>query len=34
VETIRWYLKHIYGKLDAHNRTQAITRARELKLIS
>jgi DNA-binding CsgD family transcriptional regulator len=34
VETIRWYMKNIYSKLGAHNRTQAIARARELQLIS
>ena len=33
VETIRWYLKQIYDKLDAHSRVQAITRARALKLL-
>jgi ATP/maltotriose-dependent transcriptional regulator MalT len=34
VSTIRWYLKHIYGKLDAHSRSEAIARARELKLLA
>jgi ATP/maltotriose-dependent transcriptional regulator MalT len=34
VGTIRWYLKQIYGKLHAHNRTQAIARARELNLLT
>jgi ATP/maltotriose-dependent transcriptional regulator MalT len=34
VETIRWYLKHIYSKLDVHSRTQAIARARELNLFT
>jgi LuxR family maltose regulon positive regulatory protein len=33
VGTVRWYLKQIYSKLDAHNRTQAIARARELNLV-
>ena len=32
-ETIKWYLKGIYRKLDVHNRTAAITRARDLGLI-
>jgi ATP/maltotriose-dependent transcriptional regulator MalT len=34
VGTIRWYLKQIYSKLDAHSRAQAIARARELKLLA
>jgi DNA-binding CsgD family transcriptional regulator len=34
VSTIRWYLKHIYGKLDAHSRSEALARARELKLLA
>lgn len=34
VETIRWYLKQIYEKLDAHSRVQAISRARSLKLLA
>lgn len=33
VGTIRWYLKQIYNKLDAHSRSQAIARARELELL-
>jgi ATP/maltotriose-dependent transcriptional regulator MalT len=33
VQTIRWYLKQIYGKLDVHGRVEAIVRARELHLI-
>ncbi|MGD8430230.1 MAG: LuxR C-terminal-related transcriptional regulator, partial [Ectothiorhodospiraceae bacterium] len=32
-ETVKWYLKGIYRKLDVHNRTAAITRARDLDLI-
>jgi predicted ATPase/DNA-binding CsgD family transcriptional regulator len=34
VSTIRWYLKHIYGKLDAHSRSEALARAKELKLLA
>jgi predicted ATPase/DNA-binding CsgD family transcriptional regulator len=34
VGTIRWYLKQIYSKLDAHSRSQAIARARELHLLA
>jgi DNA-binding CsgD family transcriptional regulator len=33
VSTIRWYLRQIYTKLDAHSRSKAIARARELKLL-
>jgi predicted ATPase/DNA-binding CsgD family transcriptional regulator len=33
VGTIRWYLRQIYSKLDAHSRSQAIARARELHLL-
>lgn len=31
--TVKWYLHQIYGKLYVTNRTQAVTRARELKLL-
>jgi len=31
--TIKWYLKHLYAKLQVHSRTQAIARARELQLL-
>ncbi|MBE0690221.1 MAG: response regulator transcription factor, partial [Anaerolineae bacterium] len=31
--TVKWYNTHIYGKLGAKNRTQAIARAREYGLI-
>jgi predicted ATPase/DNA-binding CsgD family transcriptional regulator len=33
VGTVRWYLKQIYSKLDAHSRAQALARARELNLL-
>lgn len=33
VGTIRWHLNHIYGKLHVRNRTEAIVRARELRLV-
>lgn len=31
--TVKWYLKRLYMKLDAHNRTQAIAQARRLHLL-
>lgn len=31
--TVKWHVNNIYGKLDAKNRTTAINRARDLKLI-
>lgn len=31
--TIKWYLKHLYVKLQVHSRMQALTRARELRLL-
>jgi predicted ATPase/DNA-binding CsgD family transcriptional regulator len=34
VATVRWYLKQIYSKLYVHSRTQAVARARELKLLA
>ena len=33
LSTVKWYIKQIYAKLDAHNRYQAIERARSLRLI-
>ncbi|NWF69827.1 MAG: protein kinase [Chloroflexi bacterium] len=30
--TVKWYIKQVYGKLDAHSRQQAIERALSLKL--
>ncbi len=34
VSTVKWYVKHLYEKLDAHNRAQAISNARALRLLS
>src|SRR5262249_47861707 len=33
VATVKWYLTHIYSKLDVQSRTLALVRARELKLL-
>ena len=32
--TIRTHLRHIYAKLDAHGRAEAVARARELGLLA
>lgn len=34
VQTIRWYLKNIYSKLDVHSRSEAIARAKALNLLA
>jgi LuxR family maltose regulon positive regulatory protein len=31
--TVKMHLKHLYGKLDVHNRLQAVVQAQELQLI-
>ena len=31
--TVRTHMRHIYAKLDAHTRSEAVARARELRLI-
>ena len=33
VGTVRWHLNHIFEKLRVRNRTQAVVRARELRLL-
>jgi DNA-binding CsgD family transcriptional regulator/tetratricopeptide (TPR) repeat protein len=33
-ETVKWYVKQLYGKLDAHSRDEAITRALALGLFA
>jgi tetratricopeptide (TPR) repeat protein len=33
-ETVKWYVKQLYGKLDAHSRDEAITRALALGLVA
>jgi LuxR family maltose regulon positive regulatory protein len=33
VGTVKWHLNNIYGKLDARSRTQAVAKARELRLL-
>ena len=31
--TVRTHMRHIYAKLDAHDRSEAVARARELHLL-
>ena len=31
--TVRWHLNHIFARLHVRNRTEAVVRARELKLL-
>jgi ATP/maltotriose-dependent transcriptional regulator MalT len=33
VNTVKWYLEEIYGKLGVHNRVEALARASELGLL-
>ena len=33
LDTVKWYNKRIYGKLDVHNRTQAVVRAKAMGLL-
>ena len=33
VGTVRWYVKQIYSKLNAHSRVEAVARARSLGLL-
>ena len=33
VGTVKTHINNVYRKLDAHSRTQALARARELKLL-
>ena len=32
--TVRTHMRHIYAKLDAHTRSEAVSRARELGLVA
>ena len=32
--TVRTHMRHIYAKLDAHTRSEAVARARELGLVA
>ena len=33
VGTVRWHLNHVFEKLRVRNRTQAVVRARDLRLV-
>jgi LuxR family maltose regulon positive regulatory protein len=33
VGTVRWHLNHIFDRLRVRNRTQAVVKARELRLL-
>lgn len=33
VGTVRWHLNHVFEKLRVRNRTQAVVRARDLRLL-
>ena len=34
IHTVKTHVRHIYAKLDAHNRSEAVDRARELALLA